>query len=235
MLNLQSAESLMTTILFLCAYALTATVTEVGQAWVAHRLGDDSAAEDGWLNLNPLAHVDIIGVLFVLFLNFPWVRMVPVSPFHTNASKTRLCMIYFSQAVISVVFALIILALLLFWLGPTCLSLTVSMVAQEHIPLKTFLGEYPEKSTLAVIAILFMISLVIYGIFIATISLIANGFRFFYMHYWQVHRAREQYPDYVIWIAGFIAIMFLAEPVRRTLLIFIVESTRLIGYLCGTM
>ncbi len=235
MLNLYIAESLTTTILLLCAYAITATITEVGQAWFAHKLGDDTAAEEGWLDLDPLTHIDLIGVLFVVFLNFAWVRVVPINPyFARSARKIKLAAIYFSQAAISLLFAIILLVLLRFWLGQTCIQLLVSMFGSAHAPLKDILKMYPERSSLSILASLFMISLVFYSIFIATISLIANGFRFFYTHIWQTRRLKEEYPDYVIWIAGLILILFIAEPVRRMLLELIIKSSSFIGFLFGT-
>jgi hypothetical protein len=236
MFNLHIAESLTTTILLLCAYAVCATVTEVGQAWIAHRMGDDTAAEADWLNLNPLAHIDLIGVLFVIFLNFAWVRIIPVNPltnYHDN--KGRLALIYFSQALISIVMALFLFAVLLLWLGPTCIYFAVSMFGSESVPLKDILNAFPDKSSFSILVSLFIISLIIYSIFIATISLIANGFRFFYSMYWESNRDQEPYPDYIIWIIAFIVVMFLAEPVRRLLLKLIIYGSLIIGHLCGAL
>jgi Zn-dependent protease len=41
------------------------TFHEAAHAWVAHRLGDDTAKEQGRLTLNPLAHIDWIGTILV--------------------------------------------------------------------------------------------------------------------------------------------------------------------------
>ena len=38
-------------------------VHECAHGWMAHRLGDDTAKNQGRLNLNPFTHLDLIGTL----------------------------------------------------------------------------------------------------------------------------------------------------------------------------
>lgn len=61
---------------------LSLTVHEFAHAWSAFKLGDDTAREQGRLTLNPLAHIDPIGTLFLPLLGVPfgWARPVPVNP-----------------------------------------------------------------------------------------------------------------------------------------------------------
>lgn len=53
---------------------------EFSHAWVAHKLGDETAAYQGRLTLNPLAHLDPMGSLMILFVGFGWAKPVPVNP-----------------------------------------------------------------------------------------------------------------------------------------------------------
>ena len=57
------------------------TVHEFAHAWSADRLGDDTPRFNGRLTLNPLAHLDPIGSLFMLIAGFGWAKPVPVNPF----------------------------------------------------------------------------------------------------------------------------------------------------------
>jgi Zn-dependent protease len=61
---------------------LSLTVHEYAHAWVAWKLGDDTAERSGRLTLNPLAHIDPIGTLLLPLLGIPfgWARPVPVNP-----------------------------------------------------------------------------------------------------------------------------------------------------------
>jgi Zn-dependent protease len=62
------------------------TVHEFSHAWIAYRLGDDTPRINGRLTLNPLAHLDPIGSLLLLFGGFGWAKPVPVNPYALNRS-----------------------------------------------------------------------------------------------------------------------------------------------------
>ncbi|MCS6774605.1 MAG: site-2 protease family protein [Anaerolineae bacterium] len=57
-------------------------VHELAHALAAQRLGDDTAERQGRITLNPLAHLDPIGALFVAILGFGWAKPVPVLPYY---------------------------------------------------------------------------------------------------------------------------------------------------------
>lgn len=52
---------------------------EFAHAWTAFRNGDPTAAQQGRLSLNPLAHLDPIGTLGIFLIGFGWGRPVPVN------------------------------------------------------------------------------------------------------------------------------------------------------------
>ena len=51
---------------------------EFAHAWMASRCGDNTAARMGRLTLNPMAHLDTMGSLMILFVGFGWAKPVPV-------------------------------------------------------------------------------------------------------------------------------------------------------------
>lgn len=53
---------------------------EFAHAYVAYLLGDDTAARQGRLTLNPLAHLDPVGSILLLVSFIGWARPVPVNP-----------------------------------------------------------------------------------------------------------------------------------------------------------
>ena len=67
------------------------SVHEFSHGYVAYLLGDKTAAHAGRLTLNPLAHLDPMGSLMILFVGFGWAKPVPVNPI--NFSNPRLDMI----------------------------------------------------------------------------------------------------------------------------------------------
>ena len=51
---------------------------EFAHAWMASKCGDNTAAKMGRLTLNPMAHLDIMGSMMILFVGFGWAKPVPV-------------------------------------------------------------------------------------------------------------------------------------------------------------
>ncbi len=55
------------------------TLHELSHGLVAYRLGDDTAKRAGRLTLNPLKHLDPMGLLMMLVFHFGWAKPVPVN------------------------------------------------------------------------------------------------------------------------------------------------------------
>ncbi len=56
------------------------TFHEYGHAFSAKMLGDDTAQRMGRLTLNPIAHIDPMGLLMVVFVGFGYAKPVPTNP-----------------------------------------------------------------------------------------------------------------------------------------------------------
>ena len=66
-------------IVFLLAIGLAIGVHEASHAWVADRLGDNTARLMGRTSINPLVHLDLIGTILFLLAGFGWGKPVPVN------------------------------------------------------------------------------------------------------------------------------------------------------------
>lgn len=66
---------------------LALTFHEYAHAYVAHRLGDDTAQQSGRLSLNPLRHLDPLGTLMIFLVQFGWAKPVPVNPYQLRNPK----------------------------------------------------------------------------------------------------------------------------------------------------
>ncbi len=53
---------------------------EWAHAFTAMKLGDNSVKYRGRLTLNPLAHIDVMGSLFLILIGFGWAKPVPIDP-----------------------------------------------------------------------------------------------------------------------------------------------------------
>ena len=71
-------------ILSIPAVLLALTVHEFGHALAAYKLGDDTPVRQGRLSLNPLDHVDPLGIAMLLFAHIGWGKPVQVDPRNYN-------------------------------------------------------------------------------------------------------------------------------------------------------
>ncbi|MFZ7134004.1 MAG: site-2 protease family protein [Eubacteriales bacterium] len=68
------------------ALLITITLHELAHGYIAYKLGDPTAKDMGRLTFNPIKHIDPMGFLTLLILQFGWAKPVPVNP---NYFKNR--------------------------------------------------------------------------------------------------------------------------------------------------
>ncbi len=66
--------------IWLPIFLVSITLHEFGHAYTAYRLGDQTPKIDGRLSLNPIAHLDPIGTLMILFGPIGWAKPVRIDP-----------------------------------------------------------------------------------------------------------------------------------------------------------
>lgn len=67
-------------LLIVIALVISLSFHEWGHAFAAKLFGDDTAQRAGRLTLNPLAHIDPLGLLMVVFVGFGYAKPVPTNP-----------------------------------------------------------------------------------------------------------------------------------------------------------
>lgn len=75
--NLDPSTLIASIVVLLVAFPLH----EFAHAWTATQFGDSTPRQNGRLTLNPLAHLDPMGSLLLLFAGFGWAKPVPVNPY----------------------------------------------------------------------------------------------------------------------------------------------------------
>lgn len=74
-----TADGLANLLLTLPAVLWALSFHEFCHGWVAFKLGDRTAASQGRLSLNPLAHLDPVGTLMLIFFRLGWAKPVPIN------------------------------------------------------------------------------------------------------------------------------------------------------------
>ena len=73
-------DFLLSTLQRLFAVVLCLTVHETAHGFAAYLLGDRTAKARGRLSLNPLRHIDLVGLALLFTAGFGWAKPVPVDP-----------------------------------------------------------------------------------------------------------------------------------------------------------
>jgi len=130
----------MNLLLSLCIFFFAVIIHEYAHGWVAWKLGDSTARFMGRLTLNPLAHIDPIGTIFlplILLIThspvlFGWAKPVPVDFFNLKNPKQGMIWVGLAGPVANILFA-IALSLLLKIPLLTASYLAVSVVTTAII------------------------------------------------------------------------------------------------------
>lgn len=82
-------------------------IHEFAHAFVAHKLGDDTARLKGRMTTNPLAHIDPIGALMIILAGFGYAKAVPVNIRNFKKRKPYMALTALAGPVSNVIMALI--------------------------------------------------------------------------------------------------------------------------------
>ena len=89
---------------------------ELSHGFVAYKLGDTTAKEMGRLTLNPLKHIDIIGLIMMAVFHFGWAKPVPVNMYRFKNPKRGMAITALAGPVSNIIIAVVFMALYgFFW------------------------------------------------------------------------------------------------------------------------
>ena len=106
--------------LFILPLLLVAvSVHEFAHGWVALLFGDTTAKEQGRLTLNPMAHLDVMGMIvvplvlaFTIGVPFGWAKPVPVNPLRMRNPKRNMIWVALAGPASNVILAFLASVLL---------------------------------------------------------------------------------------------------------------------------
>ncbi|MBI4262533.1 site-2 protease family protein [Candidatus Uhrbacteria bacterium] len=108
----------LTFIFWIIAILYGLSVHECAHAVAATLLGDRTPGEQGRLTLNPLAHIDLTGLLFLFAIGFGWGKPVQFNPYNIRHQRWGPVAIAIAGPASNFI-SVIIFSLALKWIGPT--------------------------------------------------------------------------------------------------------------------
>lgn len=104
--------------LYLFALLVAITIHEFSHAYMADHLGDPTPRLQGRLKLNPMAHLDWLGMVFLLLFGFGWGKPVEFDPYNLKNPRKDAAVISIAGPISNFIMAIalsIILRLLIFF------------------------------------------------------------------------------------------------------------------------
>ena len=96
-------------IFLLPSLLLAITVHEFAHAWVSHRLGDPTPRYNERITLNPLAHVDPLGMITLLLFGFGWGKAVEIDPRYYRHQRQGVLLVSVAGPVSNVAMAFVLM------------------------------------------------------------------------------------------------------------------------------
>lgn len=123
------------------------TVHEVSHGYAAYMLGDNTAKNAGRLTLNPIAHIDPIGLLVLVVTRmFGWAKPVPINYSIVSRKKNGLIIVSAAGPVSNFVLAVLSLIILLIYmrlpLASTPVTTFIAKMLVFSVQINVILGTF---------------------------------------------------------------------------------------------
>lgn len=117
------------------ACLLCITLHELSHGYVAYRLGDPTAKLNGRLTLNPIPHIDPIGLLMMLTVRVGWAKPVPVDMRNFRVPKRDMAITALAGPVSNLLTALVALGLgsLLYHFAPEHVTVAWAILFLSYV------------------------------------------------------------------------------------------------------
>lgn len=184
MINVQIAQSLISLISFVIAYVISVTLAGCFTSWVALKMGDETPADSGFITLNPLMHLDMMGLVFMILFRFGWGRFIPINP-HNITGRFRI--VKRIVAFLAEPFSYLFISLI-------SLVSVIALMGKEVLYASAgFFDAFPGVSSYSFAISLIIMSMIFVNVMLAVITFLVNmcglGVIFF----------MEKYPEYMMY------------------------------------
>jgi len=86
---------------------LSVVLHEISHGYAAYAMGDPTAKANGRLSLNPLHHLDVIGLISMILFRFGWAKPVPVNPYYFKRRKLGMALVSLAGPISNLILAFV--------------------------------------------------------------------------------------------------------------------------------
>lgn len=240
MISVKSAELMITLITFLLVYVVTVTIVGFFVAWVSHKMGDDTAADQGLMTLNPAVHVDplgLIGLMCIFFMGFGWGNHLPINPNNVHSSKhvnrwLKLLAVYMSDAFANCVLSIIGMAAVISVFGPRVIGFVGLMMYRGEISHMNFAAMFPNFSSLTITCGLVLSVFIYVNAFLAVFNIVFRGLELLMVYLLERSSDYAKYYNFLtVFLYAMIVSVFLIPQLRLFLILIILHVGNFLAYI----
>lgn len=125
-------------ILTLPALLLAIVLHELGHGYAALAFGDDTAKKAGRLTLNPISHLDLLGLACLYVFRIGWAKPVPINPAQFTNQKVGMIVVSLFGVFVNMVLAIMAAYLMIHLKLPDTLSFFFQMLFIYNISFAVF-------------------------------------------------------------------------------------------------
>ena len=100
-------SSILSKILTLPGIIIALSFHEFAHAWMSNKLGDPTPARQGRLTINPMAHIDWIGFIALIFCGFGWGKPVMIDSYYYKNKRRDELLASISGVVMNLILAVV--------------------------------------------------------------------------------------------------------------------------------
>lgn len=118
-------------------------IHEVSHGYMAYKLGDTTAKDQGRLSLNPINHIDPVGFIFMLVFRIGWAKPVPIDSRYFKDRKKGILLVSLAGPVSNFITAIVLTFILIFNIvNPFFYSETIGYMLQLGVWYNIMLGTF---------------------------------------------------------------------------------------------
>lgn len=237
MISVQIVEQIITLITFVFAYLFSVTLAGAFRAWYTNKVGDSSAAASGLLTLNPIVHIDLVGLLFLVLFRFGWGKTVPIDPDAITGRfrPLKLIFAYLSDAIAYVAIAIMGLVCLLGMFGQRIFQVIVPVLNEEVFSHAKIAYLFPRYSSLSISIGLILIAIIYLNTILAVISTLVSASRALVTHYVSMYPEKWKDAQALFLIVPLFICLILSLFLRAIVINIIFYAGFIIAHLFGVV
>lgn len=229
---MQNAEMVIGKLVFLVSYLLTIPIIGYCRAWVANKVGDDTASELGFNTLNPERHVSFFWIILMNIIPGPSIgfgQYVPINVANIHGPKRRMKLVaaYLSDAFAGMLLSLFALFGLIAFYGESEFLLS-AQVLMGRIP---FSLAYGTHTSYAMTLGLFLSGFVIFNSMLAAFNIIVNLFYLGVLAYFPNGLQFGEHVEWIVFVGPLILLLVCWWPMFQAIL----TLTAVVGHMFAVL